>query len=141
MPAEDEEALRWVGDAEPQVSAKRVPHQHEVESTSEADAVLDFDEDDEESVVSSSSLVLMGVLGGVFFLYSLGWMTYALRSVARSGDVLAAFMFNSGLWLAVAAPALWFGASFALVKHRSLRYGLLVLGALVLIPIPLVWPS
>lgn len=143
---DDEEALRWAGEdlsAERAVrpSRSKTPsHEHAVEATTEADAIIDFDEDDEAAVVSSTALVTMGVLGGVYFLYTLGWLTYALRSITHSSDVLAGFMFNLGLWLSVLAAPLWFALTFWFTRRLSIRYAWLVLGALVLIPIPLVWP-
>ncbi len=145
---DDEEALRWEGEdtqvLKPgwkTVGPKQPLHQHDVESTTEVDTVLDLDEDEEVGATSSVTLVTFGVLAGIFFLYTLGWLTYGLRSVTSSSDPVAGFMFNLGLFLAVLAPGLWFGLSFWLFQRPSLRYTALVLGALVLIPIPLVWPS
>lgn len=146
--AHDEEALSWLGDEDANLKPgwKTVgsKHPHDVEATTEADTVLDLDEDDEDDELvgpSSTSLVALGVLAGVYFLYTLGWLTYATRSASSSGsDVLADTMWNIGLWLAVLAPPLWFVLTFWLVKRSALRYSVLLLGALILIPIPLVWP-
>lgn len=144
---DDEEALRWEGEPASNlkpgwstVGPAKPVHEHTVESTTEVDTVLDLDEDEEVGVTSSVTLVTFGVLAGIFFLYTLGWLTYALRSFTQSSDPLGGFMFNLGLVLAVIAPGLWFGLSFWLFQRPSLRYTALVLGALVLIPVPLVWP-
>ena len=145
---DDEDALRWAGEdtAAPSLRRSRpqrssVRHVHDVESTTETDVVLDLDDDDEAAVTSSAALVTFGVLGGVYFLTTLGWLTFALRSFTHGGDPLAALMFNLGLWFAVAAPALWFSVSFWLIDRLSVRYAALIVGAVVLLPIPLVWPS
>lgn len=143
---EDEEALRWDGEEAPSVrlarqSAEHAVHQHEVESTTETDEILDLDEDDELRVTSASTLVTTGVLAGIYFLYTLGWLTYALRTTMIKTSGLDITMFNIGLWLAVIAAPLWFGVTFWFVQRASIRYAVLVLGALVLIPIPVVWPS
>ncbi|MFM6974789.1 MAG: hypothetical protein ACKOXM_06665 [Agromyces sp.] len=147
---DDEDALRWAGEDLGERAAERprraarphpkVSHDHPVESSIEVDTVLDFDEDDEARVTSSTALVTIGVLAGIYFLYSLGWLTNAFRSMTHSSDPVAGFMFNLGLWLAALAPALWFTVSYWLIERSSVRYAVLVLGALVLIPIPLVWP-
>lgn len=144
---DDEDALGWAGEDRLNPSPQRpragrkAAHTHEVESTLEADAILDFDEDENDAAPSSSALVTFGVLGGIYFLYTLGWLTFALRSAGSTDNQLAGAMFTLGLWLAVAAPALWFVLSFWLIERLSIRYGVLVLGAVLLIPIPLVWPS
>lgn len=143
---DDEAALRWDGEEPERARPKRTPvtqaaHQHEVESTTEVDEILDLDEDDELRVTSASTLVTTGVLAGIYFLYTLGWLTFALRSAVTQAAGLDVAMFNVSLWLSVLAAPLWFGLSFWLVQRASIRYSVLVLGALVLIPIPVVWPA
>ncbi|HLP22569.1 MAG TPA: hypothetical protein VK139_00820 [Microbacteriaceae bacterium] len=144
---DDEDALRWAGEDLASRPAERSRARaggrrpHEVESTAEVDEVIDLSEGEELRGASSLTLVTLGVLGGIYFLYALGWLTYALRSVTRSSvDPLAAAMFNTGLGLSVLAAPLWFALTFWLIERSSIRYAVLVLGALVLIPIPLVWP-
>ena len=48
-------------------------------------------------------------------------------------------MFGLGLWLAVAAPALWFGVTFVLTRGRTTaRLVWLLVGAVVLLPVAFV---
>ena len=82
----------------------------------------------------SAELVLLGVLGGVYLLYTLGWFLSALR-VPNSASVSSHLMFALGLWLAVLAPALWFGVTFWLAGRARARLVWLIVGALVLVPI------
>ena len=99
---------------------------------------------DGEAVVApegmgSVALVIHGVLGGIFLLYTIGW--FHLSRTTGSGlaatytDVVGRFMFDVGLVLAVAAPVLWFLATLHLGRGRPLlRVLALVLGALILLP-------
>jgi len=157
---DDDEALRWEGDDDATLAPgwKRVG-----EPTAAGDAIVDGDDettdaaasarsdgdvataedgpahDDRISQIGSAELVLLGVFGGAFLLYTLGWILTALRVTNPATDPVGQFMFALGLWLAVLAPALWFGATFALTRGRvPLRFTWLAVGAVVLLPVPFV---
>jgi hypothetical protein len=91
------------------------------------------------AAASSAALIVLGVLGGVYLLYTVGWVITAGRIPNGSSDVVGVFMFNLGLWLAALAPALWFALSLWLTAVGS-RWRLfwLLLGVLVLLPVPFV---
>jgi hypothetical protein len=161
---DDEEALHWEGDEDASLAPgwKRVgapaaatPGEAEVTDAA-ASARTDDDDDDGHGhgddeghggpgadgsgpQVGSTELVLLGVFGGAYLLYTLGWILTALRVENTAADPVGQFMFALGLWLAVLAPALWFGVTFALTRGRvPLRFAWLAIGAVVLLPVPFV---
>ena len=142
MADEDEAALNWLGDDE---LASKPSKKRAATAGASSDAAaeqLDHDDDEDEAPTgpSSLSLIVFGVFVGVYFLYALAWMSYAIRSAATtSTDPLAQFMFNLGLWLAVLAAPLWMIVTIWLVRRPMRRYLVLAIGLLVLVPVPLVW--
>lgn len=96
------------------------------------------DDDDVPRGMSSREGVLMGILGGIYLLFSAAWIVTALGDPVQIADPLGSFMFILGLWLAAAAPAAWFAAMLVFGRHRSFlwRFSMLALGAILVIP----WP-
>ncbi|GGI47378.1 drug/metabolite transporter superfamily protein YnfA [Agromyces flavus] len=151
QPDDEDDALRWEGDDDgslapgwkkvgtpvPLASAGATDA---ATSSSPDDAVDDTaDEDGAPAQPGSAELVLLGVFGGVYLLYTLGWILSVLRVQNTASDPLGQFMFALGLWLAVLAPALWFGVTFALTRGRTrARIVWLLIGAIVLLPIAFV---
>ena len=85
----------------------------------------------------SAELVVLGVLGGVYLLYSIAWLIWATTPAPELGDPVAQFMFGLGRWFAVLAPALWFVAVLWLAAgRRRARLLWLIAGAVVLVPVP-----
>lgn len=93
----------------------------------------------EPGPMGNVALVSLGLLGGIYLLFAVGWFIagsrlqpYAvLYAVEPVGYVVA--------WaLVVLAPVIWFAAVLVLARRRPvwLRIVLLVLGALLLVP----WP-
>ncbi|PZE23021.1 MULTISPECIES: hypothetical protein [unclassified Curtobacterium] len=90
--------------------------------------------------LASGSLVGLGVLGGVYLLYTVAWLVSAGALPVDPGTSAAA-VFSEGLRvLAIMAPALWFAATLWLGQGRRPRTRVLwlVAGALVLFPWPFV---
>jgi hypothetical protein len=88
---------------------------------------------------SPLTLVTMGVLGGVYLLYTVGWFIGASRIGVPASDPVAQFMFSLGAWLAVASPVVWFGVTFWLTVSRPrARILWLLAGAVLLAPLPVV---
>ncbi len=95
--------------------------------------------------LSNGALVLLGVIGGVYLLYTWVWISWAntystLNSAVADGSgLLGSVMQQIVFWLAPFAPALWFFA--VLVLNRGARLGKLVLwlliGAVLLVPLPM----
>jgi hypothetical protein len=150
QPDDEDDALRWEGDDDSTLAPgwKRVGTPSPRASADTTDAATSASADDDvtgdapdEAALQpgSAELVLLGVFGGVYLLYTLGWILSVLRVQNTAGDPLAQFMFALGLWLAVLAPALWFGVTFALTRGRTrARLMWMLVGAVVLLPVAFV---
>lgn len=79
-----------------------------------------------------------GVLGGVYLMYSVGWILGIPLLSLTGPTLLIEIMYQFGEFLAIIASALWFATTLALTRggRPAARLGWLALGALVLVP----WP-
>ena len=156
---DEDDALRWEGDDDASLAPgwKRVGAPAPLASATDGSATADEGETtdaatsdstvDEAAEIDdgapaqpgSAELVLLGVFGGVYLLYTLGWIFSVLRVQNTAAEPLSQFMFALGMWLAVLAPALWFGVTFALTRGRArARLVWLLVGAIVLLPVAFV---
>jgi hypothetical protein len=145
---DEDEALRWEGDDDATLApgwravGTPVPVARPVDESTDAASSVDGDRDataERADQLGSAELVLLGVFGGVYLLYTLGWILSVLRVQNPATDPVGQFMFALGLWLAVLAPALWFGVVFAMTRGRSrARLVWMLAGAVVLLPIAFV---
>jgi hypothetical protein len=96
------------------------------------------DEPAEREPMGNASLITIGVLGGVYALFAIGWIIGGLRLQARL--LLDDPMFTVSLWLAVAAPVLWFATVYLLTRGSRpwVRFVWLAAGAILLVPWPFV---
>lgn len=129
----DDDALSWEGDD--RLEAPRRP----------APAVLEPDAGD-RAAAGATGLVVLGVLGGVALLETAFWVRSVLQlSIAASltpgggtaPEVIAFAVNVTGRVLAVVAPLAWYLAVLRLVRTPSKRLALLLLGAVVLVPWPI----
>ena len=150
----DDEALRWEGDDDPTLApgwkavgnpvelhgAEATPEERPTQGFPATSAVASDEttgETDAPAQTGSVELVVLGVLGGVYLLYSVAWLIVATTAAPPLADPVADFMYALGRWFGVAAPALWFGAVLWLAAgHRRARIAWLVAGAVLLIPVP-----
>lgn len=140
---DDEDALSWEGDDDPTLdaAASRDPEPTAAPAP-EADAPEPADEETTEEApagLGNVALIAYGVLGGLYALWTVGWIlgTSRLRDwVEQAGS--ADVMFTATSWLAILAPALWFAAVLAVTrgKRQVVRFLWLGIGAVLLIP----WP-
>lgn len=144
MSTPEEDALSWAGDDDrlttgSPLSAKR--------DAGGASSVKQGKQAQEAAVpaelpsgLSSAALIGFGIFGGIYLLFSVAWLITALRNPTQIADPLGNGMFQFGLWLSVAAPAIWFGAVLYLGKDKKVatRLLFLLLGVVVLIPWPYV---
>lgn len=95
---------------------------------------------DERPPLSTAMLLTLGVVGGVYLLYSVGWVVGGLRLKPLANFFVADAMFLPWFVLAIAAPALWFLASWVLTRGKAgwIRVGALLLGVVLLVPWPFV---
>jgi hypothetical protein len=111
------------------------------DSTDSADDSADSTDDSAAAPAMSAPMLLaIGILAGAYLLYTAGWFTSAVRNIAMPVGVLDVFMFQLREYLAVLAPPAWFGATLLLTRHTKpvTRLLWLVLGAIVLLPIPFI---
>ena len=150
----DDEALRWEGDDDPTLApgwktvgnpvelggAAATPEETTKTGAAATAAATSDDatgDTDAPAQTGSVELVVLGVLGGVYLLYAVGWLIVATTAAPPLADPVADFMYALGRWFAVAAPALWFGAVLWLAAgHRRTRVAWLVAGAVLLVPVP-----
>lgn len=158
MTSDSDDALSWDGDddadprrakdrdrvtsARPRPTAASSP-----DSAHRRDDALDGDpsadevtEGDDRPALSTAALLILGVVGGVYLLYSVGWVVGGLRLKPLANFLVADAMFVPWFALAVAAPALWFVATWVLTRGRAgwIRIGILLLGVVLLVPWPFV---
>lgn len=95
--------------------------------------------------MSTGMLILLGVLGGVYLLYTWVWFSWAsyyssLNAVVAEGSgSLGAIMQQIVFWAAPLAPILWFVSVLVVVgasRSRAVMIWLLV-GVIVLVPLPM----
>jgi hypothetical protein len=81
-------------------------------------------------------LVSLGILGGIYLLYTIGWIISWQRLDYNDSDLLELGAFRVQQLLAIVAPPLWFGATIFLTRDRRPAFRLLwlVVGALLLVP-------
>ncbi|MEV1130178.1 DNA polymerase III subunit gamma/tau [Agromyces sp. NPDC049794] len=144
----DDEALRWEGDDDPTlapgwktvgqpVPLAGAPAGERAEGAAADEAGGKTAATDAPRQAGSAELVILGVLGGVYLLYAIGWLITATTPAPALADPVAQFMYGLGRWLAVAAPALWFGTVLWLAaEHRRARLIWLIAGAVLLVPVP-----
>lgn len=90
--------------------------------------------------IGTVSLVAFGILGGMYLLYTVGWVIGGVGMQAPVMFTLPAFLYQAALWLAVLAPALWFTAVLILTRGAKdwIRIVWLIAGAALLVPWPFV---
>jgi len=111
-----------------------------VDESDDPDAEDEDDVDDGPAVMSSASLVVHGVLGGVFLLWAAGWIVAVGDFTNPFTDAISSLMWNLGELFAVVAPIAWFVAVIVLVPvdRTGRRLAWMALGALLVAPWPLV---
>jgi hypothetical protein len=95
----------------------------------------------ERAQLGNSALIALGVLGGVYLLYTLGWFIGGLRLQDVAPLLLVSpVAYVPAFWLAVLAPAIWFTVTLILTRHSAtwLRFVWLGAGALLLVPWPFI---
>jgi hypothetical protein len=94
----------------------------------------------ERMPMGNATLITLGILGGVYLLYSIGWIIGGLRLQGRAQYLVTDVMYQGSFWLAVLAPLLWFGTVFLLTLRSKpwVRIAWLVAGVALLLPWPFV---
>lgn len=98
----------------------------------------EIEEDALKPQLGSAALVTLGILAGIYLLYTLGWLVAVLRNPLVLSDPFASILNQSGGVLAVAAAPLWFIVTLLLGRNAAVRVRLFWLGAGVVALAP--WP-
>jgi hypothetical protein len=91
--------------------------------------------------MSSVALIAHGIFGGIFLLYAIGWLVAIGRDAFVPADLVGQFMYSLGQWLAVLAPAVWFGAVLWATRRAPSLKGRMIafaVGIVVLAPWPFI---
>ncbi|QPZ39756.1 hypothetical protein [Paramicrobacterium chengjingii] len=136
----DDDPLSWAGDDDPtlQTHASGEPvTKKSAQNRTQRSAPASAAEPAQQP--GSAMLVVLGVLGGVYLLYTVGWALNIGRDTYAVASPIDQIMYTVGLWLAAAAAPLWFAVALWFTRgHTKSRILWLVLGAVVLIPWPFV---
>lgn len=94
----------------------------------------------EKAPMGNTELIVLGVLGGVYALFAIGWLIGGLRLQGWRPFLVADAMYQGSLWLAVLAPVLWFITAFLLTRGSRtwVRFAWLAAGVVLLVPWPFV---
>jgi hypothetical protein len=139
---DDDDALSWAGARDPSLyetpTAKAPSPSKAAKSGTPESAAADSALTDDDEIAPGMSgvvLVCLGILGGIYALYTIGWFVSWQRLLySDSGLGLAAFHIQQAL--AVLAAPLWFTVTLLATRDRkpTVRLLWLVIGALLLVP-------
>lgn len=90
--------------------------------------------------MGTAALVSLGVLGGVYLLFALGWLIGGTRLQGMAQFLVTDVVFQISLWLAVCAPLVWFATVLIVTQGRAtwLRLVWLIAGLILLVPWPFI---
>lgn len=127
----DTDALSWAGD---DPDREDVPRPRRPSATTAMPGAAA-----ERRPTPAALLIVYGVLVGLAAIWTVGWIITVSRSTVTLPTLLSEFMYQFGEFLAIASPALWFGAVFLLTRGRKpiVTVLWLVIGLVVLVP----WPT
>lgn len=94
----------------------------------------------EPAPLGNVMLVSLGILGGVYALFTIGWVIGGLRLEGTAQFLVSPVGYRFAFWLAVIAPALWFATVYLLTRLSKpwLRLVWLIGGLALLVPWPFV---
>ncbi|GAA5149468.1 hypothetical protein GCM10025768_12740 [Microbacterium pseudoresistens] len=142
MNSDPEDALRWEGD-ESGASAPSLPTGWTAVGKGADEVPTEHDgasSDDRDRPLGNGALLSVGIIGGVFLLYTVGWVIGAMNLRPSARFLVSDEMYLPWFWISVAAPALWFLAAWVLTRGRApwQRILWLVAGVVLLVPWPFV---
>lgn len=158
MSSDSDDALSWDGDDDPTAAPPSAPTAKDaalpkgweavgrgsqgVADAADAPAAVGRPDDveDEPAGLSTTMLLLLGIIGGVYLLYAVGWAIGGMRLKPLANLIVADAMFLPWYVLAIAAPAIWFLTTLVLTRSKAawIRVGVLLLGVVLLVPWPFV---
>jgi uncharacterized membrane protein YhdT len=140
MHAKRDEALEWEGDEPADVKPAVLPEGWEaVGKGSEKVSHEKYAADGvAPAQLSAPALLTIGLLAGVYLLYSIGWVVVGFR--IHDLGILEGAAYWFAVVCSVAAPLLWFVATWVLTRKSKgwVRIAGLVGGVALLVPWPFV---
>ena len=126
----------------PQPEALTVLEQAELAEDAKVEAELK-EAEKASAPLSSLALITLGILGGIYLLYTIGWAIVVARTTVTFFPLDSVFLeicFRIGQFLSIAAAPLWFASTLLLTQKRAWRsrLGWLLLGVFVLVPWPFI---
>jgi hypothetical protein len=145
---DDDEGLTWAGGRDPshyetpEARPAKSPRPSRAAKPATAGAAgadsddADSDDADDRPATSAVVLICLGILVGIYALYTLGWFESWQRLLYADPDELEFQAFHVQQVLAILAAPLWFGATIYFTRggRPAVRLLWLIIGALVLIP-------
>lgn len=98
------------------------------------------DDDGAPPQLGNGAFIALGVLVGVYALFTIGWIVGGLRLQGVASFLVDPVAFVPFLWLAIIAPALWFASAFVLTRGAAtwVRFAWLIAGAVLCAPWPFI---
>lgn len=127
------EGFTAVGKGSEQFTAEADADQTEVISDRDAGGAA-------SASLGNAALIGLGVLGGIYLLYAIGWIVGGLRLRGTAQFLVSPIAYDVAMWLAAASPVIWFAAVHLLTRTSPvwMRLAWLAAGALLLIPWPFI---
>lgn len=131
--------------AEPQRRAPQTVKRAETSGDPRPEAADSTEPTGESTQLSSGALVLLGLIGGVYLLFTFVWFSWANAAATANAAVIETSGSLGGVlqqivfWIAPFAPALWFASVLVLCRGARVRrmVAWLVLGLVALVPLPM----
>lgn len=94
----------------------------------------------ERAPMGNVALIALGVLGGIYLLFTIGWIVGGLRLQGTAQFLVSPVAYQFALWLAVLAAPLWFAVTFLLTRSSKtwVRLVWLLAGVVLLVPWPFI---
>ena len=136
---EEDEALTWAGGRDPshyETPESKEPKAPKPSKRAPSAVVETADADEPTPGMSATVLVSLGVLGGIYLLYTIGWFVSLGRFLYRFTTDLELIAFHTEQVLAIAAAPAWFTITILLTRDRRpvVRLVWMLVGAVLLVP-------
>ena len=130
-------ASGWTVEGQPETMPQ------EAQAAGDAGDPRSEDEATQNREISSGALVLFGLLGGLYLLFTFVWFSWANAEAQVVASTTAASAWSVLqqiiIWIAPFAPALWFVTVLLLCRGAKVRRVVLwlLIGAVMLVPLPM----
>jgi hypothetical protein len=145
MTSDADDALAWEGDEPDSQRGPALPRGWNAlgkgsDDVGRIEADGTISEPGEPQPLSTAMLVILGIVGGIYLLYTVGWVIGGLNLQANALFLIPEVMYHVALWAAVLAPALWFVAVWLLTRRSAgwVRVLGFLGGVILLVPWPFV---